>query len=384
MSDETTKIDLGEKPHIPVFVRQPDGTWQHLTVEGQEPGEGSELYSWSEGDFLDADCYEQMLPEDALISNDLNHISNPTAMRVPLRISNGRTKEKQASRNLMLDKLSILHHQWYYLLQNDKHDAGWARSRLEALTEAGRTSQLKLPLSFSSLIDRSQRIASQHTPFETTAELNKSLRESAQNLPQPLKPNSKLMDWEKQLLSPINALAKGYLYATHVAEGERALGRDIRKRNETVVSGKRRTASRFSEVTCKNILLKPVERSPLTLEEKLIIANSASVNPVDFVRQNEILRFHFELIILASEVSKGIAVALITEPAVRLLTVWKANKSAFADRDDRVFKHEMWGLLVGLYPPHEFRSHHIRQIAAALDVLDVVEYLLIKDSKKVA
>lgn len=376
MSTERLIIDLGEKPTVPIFVRQENGIWEHLSFNADEPEEGSERYSWSEENYLDAVDYEKLLPDEAVVASDLKGIDGGPAVPVAVRISDGTTKaSKDANCGRILDIMSIYLRQWYYQLQTKKMTAPTARSRIEYLKE------LRLPLSFTTLLDRSQRQVPKLTSFVSTADYNKFMKAVGNNFKQPRTDKSDLIEWEQHLLSTINTLSKAYTCAAHAAETRNHRDEEIRERLNIVKRGKRQASSRFSCETLGKMLLENNSKFALTDEEKFTTAHLTSVNPADFNLRDEVLRYHYELVILAAEIGYGEQIMCITEPAVRLLMTWEQNEAVFKKLDDTLFKKDIWTMLMKGSAPDQFKSGHIWQMASRLGVQNIMKYLTGEDLK---
>jgi len=368
MQREQTTIDLGEIPHT-CFFKKINGQWRHFRRLSDEAGEGSQNYCWDEGHYLDAADYEATLPSTPVIRSDLRNAENPFIQKVPLRISAGKVKgKKNAHCENMIDRVSIFHREWFYMLKNDGQNATWAEGRLAALSNPTRPSPLKLPFDFKALHRLSQIKVPLYTPFKRTADFNKAVRAKGAELKQPASKNSDLMDWEKPYFTLINLLMKAHICAYKFSLGITDIGHDIRERLANKHRGKRKTAYPFSSETVTARMVGENAEFCFTLDEKNTIAHVTGINPADFILPEECRRYHYELLILASRAADGKPVMQITENAVRLLLKWHDDIPTDDAETDIKVLIEIWHLLYRKPLADKIHPLHIRLIAAGLNI----------------
>lgn len=375
MQNAQTTINLREIPPTCFFQKLESG-WVHFNRLADEPGEGADDYCWIEGHYLDAADYEAMLPSTPIIRSDLQDAGVPVVQMVPLRISAGKVKgKKNAHCENMIDRVSILHREWFYMLKNGGQNATWAEGRLDALSNPDRPSPLKLPFDFTALHRLSQIKVPLYTPFKRTADFNKAVREKGAKLKQPAAENSDLMDWEKPYFTLINLLMKAHICAYKFSHGITDVGHDIRERLANKSRGKRKTAYPFSSETVTARMVGEGAEFSFTLDEKITLAHVTAINPADFILPDECRRHYYELLILTSAAADGKPVKQITESAVRLLIKWHDNIPTDDMEDDIQFLTEIWGLLFRKPLAYKIGPMHIRLIASALNIPGLWQYL---------
>ncbi len=375
MQNKHTPINLGEIPDT-CFFQKLDDRWVHFRRLADEQEEASQDYCWIKGHFLDAVEYKELLPSTPIIRSDLEDAKRVFIQHVPFRISAGKKKGKQNEHcERMLDWISMLLRNWFYMLKGGGNSSTWAEGRLVDLTAPSRLSPLTLPNSFQSLQERSQKKIPIYTPHKSTADFNKLARMMGASLKQPNIRDGELMDWEKPLFTLINLLTKAYFYASRIRKGITEFGHDVRERLKNESSGKRKTAYQFSSETIKTKIVGEDGEYNLTIDEKIKLAHVTAINPADFILPDECRRYHYELLILASKATDGKPVKQITENAVRLLMKWHDDIPNDDAEDDIMFLTEISCLLFRRPLPDKIVSEHIRMIAALLNIPGLWQYL---------